>query len=309
MHLAYSTTDVELPQRFAYWHDVVCRHCIPAASRAMTRDAFDGRLDVRTVGALTVTTMASPQHHWAREAVHVRTRPDDDLWVALGDGEGTLTQSGKQAAIGDQMVLYDGGRAFEATLTPRKMLLLRVPRNALLQRFASAERAVAREINPRLPGAAPLRAMLFETANCDFTPYDDGVAERFADTLIDLLGVTLSMQQGVAGETVAERDLYARLLTHIHRNFYDSTLSLEILANAHSVSSRTVTRAFARHGHTAMRVVWQARLGASRKALVEGRATSITDAAFQYGFSDVSHFSRAFRKAYGCTPSALLRRR
>ncbi len=305
MPIAYSTADVEMPHRFAYWHEVVCRHCIPAASRAMTREAFDARLAVREVGPLEITTMRSPEHWWAREPQHLRTRPDDDLWIAFGDGEGVMAQNGHETAIGgDTLVFYDAGRAFECRLTPREVFLVRIPRRALLQRFAGAERWVGQAIGPRDPGAVPLRAMLLEAATADVGARG-AAAAHYGHTLIDLLAVTLEMR-GAAQAGGAERDLHARLLVHIRAHLDDPALSLESLAQAHGVSARTVTRAFARHGQTAMGAVWQARLAASHAALAEGRAASVTDAAFRHGFSDLSHFSRAFRQAYGCAPSTLL---
>jgi AraC-like DNA-binding protein len=42
---------------------------------------------------------------------------------------------------------------------------------------------------------------------------------------------------------------------------------------------------------------------------MEGSARNVTEAALDHGFSDVSHFCQAFRKAFGCTPSSLLRDR
>lgn len=81
------------------------------------------------------------------------------------------------------------------------------------------------------------------------------------------------------------------------------------LANAHHVSSRTVSRLFAAQGTTPMNTLWQLRLTASRKALLEGRARSITEVAIDHGFKDVSHFSQAFRKAFGCSPTSLTKNR
>lgn len=54
-----------------------------------------------------------------------------------------------------------------------------------------------------------------------------------------------------------------------------------------------------------MRWLWQQRLAASYQALAEGRGRRVTDVAMAFGFSSPSHFSRAFREAFGCSPQAL----
>ncbi len=54
-----------------------------------------------------------------------------------------------------------------------------------------------------------------------------------------------------------------------------------------------------------MRWLWQQRLEASRRALIEGRARNVTEAAYGAGFADLSHFSRCFKQAFGMLPSAL----
>ena len=67
-----------------------------------------------------------------------------------------------------------------------------------------------------------------------------------------------------------------------------------------------VLRHFARHKKTPMAVIWQERLRASREALERGRVSSVSQAALDFGFSDFSHFSHAFRKAFGISPRSLL---
>ena len=109
-------------------------------------------------------------------------------------------------------------------------------------------------------------------------------------------------------QTHDELDLYGRIMNYIHQHLTEVDLSLERIAQAHHVSTRTVTRAFARHQKSPVAEIWKARLLASRDAIGRGQVRSISQAALDFGFSDFSHFSHAFRKAFGMAPQTLLRR-
>lgn len=305
----YTTTAVDAARRFEYWNDVVCRHCVPAASQMLSHGPFDGELAVHSVGAVDISTMAAPLHHWSRDNLHMRRGPHDDLWIGyMAQGQGMVEQSGHQVRIGaGGMVLYDGGRPFTFTLEAQRIYLLRLPRRSLLQRCPGAERLTAHDIQADQAGASPLRALIEQAAAMDFDRMRPGAAAQFGSTLLDLVAVALEVKMG-SDAPPREHDLYARAVSYIERHFEDPSLNLDSLAQAHSVSSRSITRAFARRDQTPMALVWQLRLEASRRALTEGRARSVTEAAFDHGFSDVSHFSRAFRKSFGCTPHTLLMR-
>jgi AraC-like DNA-binding protein len=138
--------------------------------------------------------------------------------------------------------------------------------------------------------------------------HGDALAQRFGMALLDVLALALEMQdmQEMAVQPRSGRDLHGRIQACILDNLGSPELSLQWLAQQHHVSPRTVTRAFARRNQTPMGLVWQLRLQASRQALLQGRYSSVTEAAFAHGFSDAAHFSRAFRKAFGCTPRSLL---
>jgi AraC-like DNA-binding protein len=305
----YSTTGIDAARRFDYWNDVVCRHCVPAASRLLSQEPFDGELAVHTIGAVDISTMTAPLHHWSRDSQHLRRGPHDDLWIAyMAQGKAVVTQSEHQIGVGaGDMVLYDGGRPFTFLLEAQRIYLLRLPRRSLLQRCPGAERLTAHGINAAQAGASPLRSLIEQAAALDFDRMRPGAASQFGSTLLDLVAVMLEVQM-CSDAPPREHDLYARAVSYIERHFEDPSINLNSLAQAHSVSSRSVTRAFARRDKTPMALVWQLRLEASRRALSEGRSRSVTEAAFDHGFSDVSHFSRAFRKYFGCTPHTLLMR-
>ena len=85
-------------------------------------------------------------------------------------------------------------------------------------------------------------------------------------------------------------------------------LTPDRLAAAGAISVRTLNRLFGGLGTTPMRWVWSQRLEASRTSLSQGQVTSVTEAAFAHGFSELAHFSRSFKKAFGVTPHEILKK-
>lgn len=306
--LHYSTVGVAESRRFEYWNDVVLRHCIPAASAPLAGGDFDARLAVRGVGMVDICSLSAPLHCWDRTARYLRQGPDDDLWLGyMQGGYGQLEQGGRKATLAaDSLVLYDAAQTFRFSLGGRDNHLVRIPRHLLSGRLPGLESLTAVALDDRRPGVIPLREMLRQAAAMPGCLDNPDISGRFSQTLLDLLVLSLELQD--LDNVSAERDLYARMMNYIRRQLVDPDLNIESLAQAHYVSVRTVTRAFARHKKTPMAVIWQERLRASREAIERGRVNSVSQAALDFGFSDFSHFSHAFRKAFGVSPSTLLHR-
>lgn len=304
----YSTLAVSPPRRFEYWKEVVCQHCLLADSKPLAQSDFDGALDVNGIGALDIYTMSSPLHYWERSERHLRSGPNDDLWLGFTQrGFGELEQGGRKTTLtADNLFLYDATQAFRFSLGGSENHLLRIPRELLSQRLPRVAESTAMVLNDRRPGVIPLREMLRQAASTPAILKDDGLGSRYAETLLDLLVISLELQD--LKTTHVELDLYGRSMNYIRQHLTDSDLSIERLAQVHHVSTRTVTRAFARYQKTPVAEIWKERLNASRDAIERGRVRSISQAALDFGFSDFSHYSHAFKKAFGVTPQTLLRR-
>lgn len=305
--IRYSTEQVSAHRRFEYWNDVILRHCIPSDGKPLADGSFDGELTVREVGLVDVCTLTSTLHHWERKSRHLRTGPDDDLWLGyIQGGYGQLEQGGRKASLrANDLVLYDASQTFRFSIGGQKNHLIRIPRHLLTGKVPAGDTLTATVLDDTRPGVTPLREMICQAAQTPFLVSHPEVAGRFSQTMLDLLVLSLELQDH--HQVSSERDLYARMRNYISRNLTHPELSVENIALAHHVSVRTVTRTFARHQKTPAAVIWQERLQASREALEQGRVASVSDAALDYGFSDFTHFSHAFRKAFGVTPSSVMK--
>ncbi|WP_207950618.1 MULTISPECIES: helix-turn-helix transcriptional regulator [Marinobacter] len=83
----------------------------------------------------------------------------------------------------------------------------------------------------------------------------------------------------------------------------DADLSLEDISAAAHLSKYHFLRLFRRQfGITPHQYVINCRINAARSALEAGE--SVNDVVHRYGFSDLSHFNRRFKRIYGMTPTS-----
>jgi AraC family transcriptional regulator, positive regulator of tynA and feaB len=92
------------------------------------------------------------------------------------------------------------------------------------------------------------------------------------------------------------------------RRLADPELSPMMLARELTVSVRTLQRAFAAVGQSVTAYIRHRRLEEARLALTAPSARpSVSELAAYWQFADSSHFSRAFKKRYGQTPTEYAR--
>jgi AraC family transcriptional regulator, positive regulator of tynA and feaB len=93
---------------------------------------------------------------------------------------------------------------------------------------------------------------------------------------------------------------------HIEEHLTDPELRPQAIAAAHAVSLRTLYQLFERRGETVSGYVRRRRLARARAELARrGPATTVAEVAHRWGFADQAAFGRAFRRQYGCPPSAV----
>ncbi len=132
-------------------------------------------------------------------------------------------------------------------------------------------------------------------------------ADDISEALPHLLAPALrSLQSEPEDSPTRLRDLHRqRILRFVRENLWDSQLDANSIARGVQLSARHVYDLFSeKNGETLMKWVWKQRLALCRRDLGEPALSSrsISEIAYTWGFSNVSHFSRAFKAAYGMGP-------
>ncbi|MEK6418309.1 helix-turn-helix domain-containing protein [Paraburkholderia tropica] len=312
MEFHYSTDGIVARQRPEFWNDAVAAQYMPADGEFSLVDEFAGSLHGHTLGNVSIGRFSALHHSFERTDKRIRRDSIDDFVLLFCESGTTLsTQQDRQVALqsGD-ITLNDSARPFIHDLDTDSLLLLRMPRTMLLSRFSRAESFINVKISSDQPMAGLLAHMMQEALRLDLNAPSAAKA-RYASALVDTLTAAMEIQSQSETSASATRhdQLYKQAMDYIEAHLDDYELSIDALANALHVSERTLSRIFAVRGTTAMQQLWRRRLEASHAALSEGTVRQVTQAAYQSGFADLSHFCRLFKKVYGVSPSTLLKRR
>ena len=133
-----------------------------------------------------------------------------------------------------------------------------------------------------------------------------GIARRIADL------VAFAMQGGahdsIATDSVRHSNL-ARVKRIIRARLQDPDLTLTAIAQQCGISLRYLHRLFEAEGQTAQEYLRGERLQFARRMLETAayQAITVTDVALASGFVNLSHFSTAFKNAFGCSPRDVLK--
>lgn len=169
-------------------------------------------------------------------------------------------------------------------------------------------------LQQHLHGAHPMGksgADLFLSLAQVVQEHGKGVSGKYCElvfkALMGMLSTTLSGTQihdMTVPASAAAKQNKQHIVSYVLNNLSDPELSITSVADATGLSSRYVCKLFAGDEFHLMQWVWKERLKLSRQALQSAteRLKSITSIAYDSGFSDSAHFSRAFARCYGVSP-------
>jgi AraC-like DNA-binding protein len=294
-------------ERLDTWRDLIRENFVALDIAADHRAAFRGHVRSTDLGHLNLASVGSGPQTCTRTPQLARA--DEDVYLQVGlliRGAATVQQDSREAVLapGD-FVLYETDRAFRWRLEQDwELLVLTWPR-ACVRVPDTVSRALTAQC---LDGSAGLGAivgrLLRDLVSAPPELSVDG-RSRLGDEVLDL--VTTVAEERVRPPAPERRadGLLRRIDAYISEHVGEPDLCPAAIAAAHFISTRQLHRLFASRGSTVSQQILHLRLERARLDLRQpgARGRTITDVSWRWGFPDLPAFSRAFRTAYGVTPT------
>lgn len=182
-----------------------------------------------------------------------------------------------------------------------QIMILQMPRHAVLSRHPYLERCTAEVFDPQETGTLLLRSVLLSLLQSAQSLESDQRGAALA-AVIQLLGAP-KIDRHSHAEGVGWRARAA--LAFIDSELADPGLNASRIADAQGISRRRLDEIMiAETGLSLTARIWLRRLEQAASDLLDERFASktVTEIAFASGFEDPAHFTRAFKRRYGCTP-------
>lgn len=222
-------------------------------------------------------------------------------------GQAVVAQGGRESRIEPGSVfVIDPARPFHIETSEIETDSIYVNANLLRQRVPELDLLTARAI-PTDEGAASLFRDAVQGAFRLLPGLDEDVADDVAEALLHLLAPALRAQ--LRGHERMPARLKAhhhqRIVRFVRAHLSDSALDVATIAQGVGLSPRHLYQIFEETGKPLMKWVWSERLERCRRELAirSLRQRSISEIAFAWGFSNMSHFSRSFKAEFGRSPS------
>ena len=309
MNLVFTTQDVPSAQRHRAWQEALCALYVRVDSHCDAVDDYRGFVKEASFGTVTISDCLIAPQRIERRQSHLSRVDKDCFYVALTQkGHQVVEQRGQRLAYGPgSATIFSASDPYTLrNVDPHRAFYLEIPRAALMQRWQPSRPMLAASINTT-SGVGRIVADMCASMVLEADTLSDPTRAQLGERLIDVLALALDSPHGempdLEGSVRSER--LRQVKGHIERNLGNPLLSPERVSAACSMSVRALHYLFKGTGQSVSEYIWERRLQRCREALQmpAERHRTVTEIALAAGFNSMSHFSSAFRRRFGVTPS------
>jgi len=297
------------------WGDALRKHVgqtpLPELTRCVSigKQRFAGRIEFATLDHAVLSRVTTTPYIQTR-SLRGPNPGAAPLLIALLSGTGRVEQPNRSCTLhAGEWCLFDPLQPFEASpFEMRKMrneyLALTLERPSDPERLGLLEQGAARCGNAKTELSRTLLATLTEGFN-QLNRLGPSSRKNLECALTEMVWDAVREQLEAQSAGVHRDVLCARIKSYVERNVADPELSVDAIAQALGMSTRSVHRAFeADPAGSISNYVWMRRLNRCAASLRDPMQAdrSIIDICFSFGFKSASHFSRLFHEYFGVPP-------
>ncbi len=312
MQKLWSTDIVEERDRLSYWIEAVCNTYVQLDCDTPDRTGpFRGEIAVEQLSTLGLSRVTASSQWVRRTPAKIARSSEDYFLVSIQTaGRGIVVQDGRSAVLapGD-FALYDSTRPYELGFHEDfQQYVLQMPGSVLRSRLRDTDKLTARRVCGNR-GAGHLMISMIKSLAADIETLEAGSVAAVAESVENILVAGLCSLPGAAEPFGSELATQQRneIKAYVSARLRDPRLSVNDIAAHMRVSPSTVHRAFAGEPVSLNAWIWTQRLEGAKREICDPAlvSRSISQIAFDWGFNDAAHFSRAFRARFGCSPREL----
>jgi len=313
--LLIDTAEVPPAERLEYWSESSSDAYLPVQIRSPAGEEFGARMWGYELGPLSLFRISAAPNTMMRTSQAIAACDPECLHLSVVlRGRINAAQEGRRGiAFSGDVISYETSHPviFRAD-QPYESLVVRVPKQLLGRQEAQISKLTAIGISGAhgLPRAAVafFRSLAAGLEDGTITPAD---APNTVDCVLDLVRglytAPATTQEPARPRSRAEILLNAQAF--IEANLGDPDLGPDGIAHATFISTRYLHKLFEAEGTSVCRWIRTTRLERCRRDLLDPELAqeTILAIASRWGLPSPQHFSRLFRKVYGCSPSELRR--
>ena len=308
MNKIFSTASVHPRDRFDYWHSAACQNLIHHSSTSICKQTFEAEIETGMLADIRMVQFKNSPMRVLHSAEHVSRTEDDELFLCRqASGSLELEQEGRETILGTGgVVLLDPRLPYRAKFYgDSKSLVLKLPRRALEARVGRTRDKIAVPVADSMKGPSDwissLVGMLPKMGEAP-TEAQGRIAQ---EQILDLVASALLKTGSSKLRTSAPRSVaLLNVRAAIDAGLSDTELDCVSVAKAAGISVRYANDLLREQNTSITRLIRSRRLVRCRAAfddpLQSGR--SISDIAYGWGFSDMTHFGRCFKQEFLMSP-------